>query len=531
VPAGTLLVPYFRVEATVDAATGNLSNMTVDTLCAITNVSATGLIAHVTVWNKYSKPVFDFNIPMSGYDVATWKMSGLVNGQLNVNPLTQDPAKVTNDLCGIRLKANPVVFTPTTGFGKTVYIRFVHPDYTGTIDLNADYARSISIYATPNAFGSGSFRPRVWDSLDESGDVSSFTTSAGLNIIDPVSNPVCDIGNVTPKPAGPATTLTGYVTIDVVNYCTNWFPDQKEFYEKDAIATVGWLPAGYTPNALMGDVFYLDTKAAAGNISGDAMVHAEFDDRLNFSTRGSLDNLPPKTFYARYVEFLDLSDPPAYTERILSTGYNGGAPLRYRFGGDGREPLAEHYGFRYLNAAPAAQTWMVAWRSSITRDPEDDSLDQYNLCKWWQFAGPKAYGFWDNPHKLIVSTYDEDENLFAATGAGCPSGDPECRNNPNDLYIFLESQRIALAGNREINPTPFQFGWIDVRLYTGAVNNYYNMGYIGVQHTGVGQFVSVGHSATVLDGGFLCEPVVNFTNSNYLGAMLTPYENAHQINP
>ena len=58
---------------------------------AITNVSDIDVIAHVTVWNKYSAAVLDFNVPMTGFDVATFRMKDILNGNLNVNLLTQDP--------------------------------------------------------------------------------------------------------------------------------------------------------------------------------------------------------------------------------------------------------------------------------------------------------------------------------------------------------------------------------------------------------------------------------------------------------
>ncbi|HSB64327.1 MAG TPA: hypothetical protein VLJ18_09190, partial [Thermoanaerobaculia bacterium] len=52
VPAATLLVPYFRVS--LNGATGApIGTGGVDTLVSIVNVSTPGVIAHVTVWNKY----------------------------------------------------------------------------------------------------------------------------------------------------------------------------------------------------------------------------------------------------------------------------------------------------------------------------------------------------------------------------------------------------------------------------------------------------------------------------------------------
>src|ERR1035437_6720395 len=64
VPAATLLVPYWKV--TPNGATGDrIPSGGTDTLVFIVNVSMPGVIAHVTVWNKFSKAVIDFNIPLT----------------------------------------------------------------------------------------------------------------------------------------------------------------------------------------------------------------------------------------------------------------------------------------------------------------------------------------------------------------------------------------------------------------------------------------------------------------------------------
>ena len=65
VPAATLLVPYWRSRGTAPRARPSATGGT-DTLVSIVNVSTPGVIAHVTVWNKYSKAVLDFNVPLTG---------------------------------------------------------------------------------------------------------------------------------------------------------------------------------------------------------------------------------------------------------------------------------------------------------------------------------------------------------------------------------------------------------------------------------------------------------------------------------
>ncbi len=74
VPGATLLVPYFCVCGTVDSS-GYVTTAATDTKISFVNVSTPGIMAHVTVWNKYSKAVLDFNVPMTGKDVVSFSMA------------------------------------------------------------------------------------------------------------------------------------------------------------------------------------------------------------------------------------------------------------------------------------------------------------------------------------------------------------------------------------------------------------------------------------------------------------------------
>src|SRR5262249_41133552 len=146
--------------------------------------------------------------------------------------------------------------------------------------------------------------------------------------------------------------FSGYVTLDVVNYCTNFFPDSINFYANDAIATLGWDDGNGgpgSPNVIMGDVFYVDqNQDGHGNISGDAAGALEFDDLLDWRFF--------RTFYGRY-QALGAVDPGT------SAGPGGGP---YAFIGDGREPLGQHYAFRYLSDTDnGLQTWALVWRSDV----------------------------------------------------------------------------------------------------------------------------------------------------------------------
>lgn len=459
VPGATLLVPYFNVSG--DASSGQIAAGGVDTLVAITNVSLWGAIAHVTIWNKQSAPVLDFNVPMTGYDVAFFFMKDVLNGNLNVNPNTQ------NMDSGV----DPCRDVDNIGDSQPQFIRFQHPEFPV-----GDYFDSIGYYATP-AF-SGNFRNRVLDSLDESPAYSILSTRPSNDSDNPACGPASN-GTFTSN-------FSGYITIDVVNYCTNFFPTtvfSPKFYTLDAIATRGWDENG-GPNVLMGDVFYIDPAAVGGNISGEAAVSLEFDERLEFDT-ATWATSPYKTFYGRYGA--TVNDAVA------------GPNLRFTFRGDGREPLGTTYGFRYLNdAANGLQTWATIWRSDRW-DADDDSTTQ-NVN-----VGNDLCAVVRNGRQITVSTWDNDENQNQQTGGG-PSGDV-----PITVYtnVWWESNRVIITSNGDMNPGGFKGGWTRF-TFNRNYNPLYHQAWVGVEHTAPGAFLSVGHGATLLDNQFLCPATYPF---------------------
>ncbi len=366
----------------------------------------------------------------------------------------------------------------------------------------------------------------MWNSLDESGDVTSFTSSSGANILDK-DNPAC--GWAASNPVGGA--LSGYLTIDVVNYCTNFFPDQADFYNKDAIATAGWTQSAYTnfpcttgvacavtytPNVLIGDVFYVDTATQGGNVSGDPAVALEFDARLPFSNANESIN---KTFFGKFVELVAGATAACPAELTIGC-QNPNVPVNFRFPGDGREPLGDHYGFRYLaDQANGLQSWITVWRSDIYLDTAGLPTE-VNLCDWADPTkdannGASGSGLFDDLHQVVILTYDNDENLFGGVGVPPgPSGQQPGSSSPN--YIFLESQRIDLLASSTAgtgwNPQPFKGGWVDITFrgptWTGADDEtgFWNQAWVGVQHTAPGAFISVGHAASDLNNDFQCQP-------------------------
>ena len=500
VPAGTLLVPYFRVGGAGIVGFNDIPDTSgTDTLVAVTNVSNANILIHVTVWNKYSAPVLDFNVPMTPYDVVFWSMRSILNGNLIVNPAFQKYAVssssgTSTDPCG------QIYTTSTMGYSTYAVQKY---ERFSAIDLS-DKQRAVSVYNTP-AF-SGTFRQNVWTSLDESGDITQWTSAGalGAGVLDN-DNYACG----TPAGAAVAGDFSGYVTIDVVNFCTLYFPNDARYYNEEIIATTGWgtYPG---PNVLMGDVFYKDqapgtSTANIGNISGDPALGLEFDVRLEWGM-----TVPNITFYGRYN-----GDGDALAGPVVLP------PPAFQFRGDGREPLSSRsatYGIRYLQtAAPTAlRTWALFWRGDTY--PDDSSLiytGNGSLCPWylyksgWDVDFSGGYGFTNKVHAPIVFLWDNDEGVISVNG--CPSPCPGASSG----FIFLEAERFVLTPNSSIVPSTFLGGWLAITL----PGNAYHQAWAGVQHSGLGLAMSVGHSATLLNGQFLCSPnpTTVYTNTTFTG--------------
>ena len=64
-PAATLLLPYFEVDLTSAAGTGET------TIFTVTNLTNLSQAAQVTLWTDYDYPVMTFNIFLTGYDVQS----------------------------------------------------------------------------------------------------------------------------------------------------------------------------------------------------------------------------------------------------------------------------------------------------------------------------------------------------------------------------------------------------------------------------------------------------------------------------
>ena len=88
VPAATLLLPYFEVDPAATATRG------VDTLLSITDVSATAVLVHVTVWTDAAVVVTGFNVYFTGFDTVALDLQSILAGTL---PATASAGQDSHD--------------------------------------------------------------------------------------------------------------------------------------------------------------------------------------------------------------------------------------------------------------------------------------------------------------------------------------------------------------------------------------------------------------------------------------------------
>ncbi|MGH7487603.1 MAG: hypothetical protein ACREMY_18670, partial [bacterium] len=208
-PAATLLVPYFQVHLNADGSIDTSSART-DTLVTVVNASSAPTLAHVTVWNRRSHHVLDFNIALTGFDIVSWSMEDVLLGHL---PSTPDNGSwATKDVCERNSAAKE--YPDANG-----WLRF----RPGTLPLGTtDQQQATTQYQDP-AFGTD-FAAALADALDYDSNYDCLDDYGDSPDGDITGSSVAGNGN-----------LSGYVTIDMANYCTVTFPDDPNYYDNDAI--------------------------------------------------------------------------------------------------------------------------------------------------------------------------------------------------------------------------------------------------------------------------------------------------------
>ena len=258
VPAATLLLPYFEVD--LDDPTA------LTTLFSINNASAAPAIAHVTLWTDLSVPTLDFNVFLTGYDVATFNLRDLfTTGSV---PQTSHSNTTISPRGVFSLTTNPI---SGVGPGSTSCTgQLPLPNLPATL-LNHIRAAHTG-QASPIVFGGA---------------------CSGVDFGDNVAR--------------------GYITIDNVNFCSLDFPGDPGYFIPGGVGVANNI------NQLWGDYFYVNS--AQNFAQGETMVHLEASNGLGAANY---------TYYRRYSGGADQREGmgSTFAVRYLNGGaFTGGTDL------------------------------------------------------------------------------------------------------------------------------------------------------------------------------------------------------------
>jgi hypothetical protein len=246
-PAATLLIPYFEVDL------GDPEGRT--TLVSINNSAPRPTLARMVLWTDWGIPTLAFDVYLTGYDVQTFNLRDVFNGQL---PATGPDVSPTGPLS-----------QPGPGF--------------------------------PGCSGSANAAVQV------GGDVPSFLRAAHTGRPLPNNPAQCAASR------HPWSAVSGYITIDVVSRCTPPSlsgtantPADPSYFAK------GGKGLASDVNVLWGDVFYINSRQnqaasqpAVSVLADPDFFHAgdyTFYGRFNgFDSRD--DRMPLSSLY--YVRFFN----------------------------------------------------------------------------------------------------------------------------------------------------------------------------------------------------------------------------------
>jgi|CXWL01.1.fsa_nt_gi hypothetical protein len=400
VPAATLLLPYFEVDLAHPNGT--------TTLFSVNNSAATARLVQVTLWTDWAIPTLRFSVYLTGFDIQTVNVRDLFNGSLpRTAPDSLDPTDLISPQGEL---SQDVSFAGCTALGG---------DLTA---LEVDELR------------------RAHGGLD----APSFGGCVGEK--------------------WPDDHVRGYVTLDVVNDCSDLTPADPAYYQ----GVLG------SANVLWGKVFQIDPENGAAR--GESLVAIE---ACPASVSGQPDPCSfgdgDYTFYARYV----------------------GAS-----GADRREPLPMVFQTSFLNGGSfAGGAELTVWRDTKKVPP---GLAGPRSCS----GSPKLRPDWWPLYLTEWVAFDESENVAHL----CFQGENIVPIGRDWACLPLATQHLALdeiAPEGDEHPVPWSFGMfhlhLNQRVPTGAESDFARsaQAWISADLTALDQY-SVGFAATHLDD--LCQP-------------------------
>ena len=269
-PAATLLLPYFEVDITSAAGTGET------TIFTITNTANLPQAVQVTLWTDYDYPVMSFNIFLTGYDVQSINLYDVIRrGQIAPDDGTGFNVSNVGELSGDDM--NDVPFDNPQLAEETC------------VDLPVRIPAAL-ITRMQSAFTTGK--------VPAAGDLPACNTAGS-----------------------PHAHAIGYATIDVVGACRPTLPNTAGYYS-DVIRF---------DNVLGGD--YMQINGNEDFAQGSSMVHIRaIPEGGRGSTRLAYDKYTvdfERTFYSRFQSAaapkLDARQPlpSTFAARWISGGATG----------------------------------------------------------------------------------------------------------------------------------------------------------------------------------------------------------------
>ncbi|HSO22699.1 MAG TPA: hypothetical protein VLT81_07315 [Chondromyces sp.] len=481
VPSATLLFPFvaYDYEGGFDGQTTQL---------AITNVSAEAQIVHITVWTDYSVAILDFNIVLTGYDVARMNIRDILG--FGLLP-TEDDATGRNDNIWQHLISSSAPFygdnsggTPfddgpysshnellTTTVG---YTNLPDPEPAGTypslgLDMRCNPFALGPPYSRPAYIASPSnyVDPIPQGTLDIFEGYLKASQTAAKSYVTCATTPSLN-GSLYDFPADPwfITREDGpvwlYVTADVVRACNKDLPDgaPTTYFNADRTTTEGVID----DNVLIGDTIWLDSLNRFSE--ADHAVHLEADPGFQGVA----------TFYERYL--------------VAGTA-------------DYREPLPTAWAFRYQYLPEVGiNTWVRAFKASTFNRTVLDLASVRSsttlVANWGQISVPGPATLYASV--CIPYTYwawDEDENVNTVTSEEDPwSGGPAAPIRPVPNLLPLETQEVAidqffLVGQGDGDAFGWLlFAWPETNIGSAGLADDYYQTWMGVKYSGFGDYTA-----------------------------------------
>jgi hypothetical protein len=426
VPAATLLFPLLVYN--YDA--GELSDDSLNTLFAITNVSSDAQIVHVTLWTDYSVSVLDWNVVLTGYDVYTFNARDVLrDGKI---PPTY---VVTHALDGDGNFEGAIDQGPVSGASHITPVisppQIAQPESTivfdgvGTDPFPCDPALNEAYpgrFQDPTEDNGGIIPTNVLDFFEVLLRGSQTVNDGFNDCVSPTLDFNLGQANWWDDRAS-ADDTWGYITADVVNVCNKAFPDESAY----------WQGMVENTNVLIGDVAWVDEEANFSEVQN--AVHVEADDRIDFVVTAidQDEGTFPTTFYSRYSNAEDTTD--------------------------WREPLPTAWGFRYQDAdlpdGSSLDTMIRTWKAQSRTDAPNDII--WDLRATVLSNGVASELVSRNCLAYTYYVWDEEENVDIVVVERPPwSGGPTTPIGVVPNFLPLETQEVNADHFNLLGP----FGWL-----------------------------------------------------------------------